>query len=736
MRLPAVWFIAAIVLMLPVTAHAADEPAKIEPKVREVLTAYGDQFQGMKGVRVTVDSATNIEQQGVKNGFQNTFAVLIEKPNRMAIRATAGRQGVTTVSDGRRMLTEFGGLKRYSIGAAPQNLDDALGSGSQRMINAQHGLLFVTTPFTSPKPGEEMLRDLTAGRYLGEVELNGVKCHRLRLEVGAMSWDAWFEVGGRPQLRQTSLDLAALIAKQQGGELPAGLKITSLITYKNWEYDAKVTGNEFELEPTIGWKRVDSLFESEEDAELHPLVGAAAPPLMLELLAGGHLELKKQQGKVVILDFWATWCGPCVRALPTIAGVAKKFEPQGVAFYAVNLQEDSATVTDFLKEHELKINVALDRTGAAAKAYGASAIPQTVIVGKDGRVQVVHIGAAPNLEELLTKELTDLVADKDLAAKATQAEATKVVGLKSVWSLPGKFDALAGDGRGMIVATAGRVAQQIGAAGKSADAFALAAPGKFLRLFRSQENQIADLLTFDTWQRSLAAQQTNGDLLWVHDAADGLDDVAVVDFDGNGRDEVVVGFNGSGGVLALDVAGKELWRFKEIGNVWHVAAGDVTGDLRPEVVTSSAEGDVYVLDHAGKLLQKIDAPCEALHVGVFRAGKQIGAGEKGTILAAGAGEDSDVLVALAADAQTLWKLPLNDKNDSIEAVAVSTTRPLAAVTTIRGAVHVVDLSEGKYVAQLSLKKPAPVTWLDRADGAPLLVVSTGRQLEAFEVDAK
>ncbi len=715
----------------------AAEPTKIEPQAAEVLKTFAAQFKSLKTLRVSVDSATTIEQQGVKNGFHNKFQVAIERPNRLAVRAIEGKQAITTVSDGRRWFSEFAALKRYTSLAAPAGTDECMGAGNQRMINLQHGLLFVTTLFASDDPATEYLRDVGAARYLGEVELAGEKCHRVRLEVQPMNWDVWITTGDRPQLRQASPDLASILAAQQGGELPEGLKITAIISYKNWEFDAKLDAKEFAIEPTAGLQRVESLFgEGESDEEVHPLVGNPAPSLKLDVLAGGHVDLKDLKDKVVILDFWATWCGPCVRALPTITKVAKQFEPQGVAFYAVNIKEEPGDITAFLKEHELKISVALDKTGGVAGAYGVEGIPQTVIVGKDGRVQVVHVGASPDLEAKLTQEVAALVAGKDLAAEALKSQSVEAVGLKSVWQAPGKFNALAGDGRGKVVATADRVAVELDAKGTSGEAFALAAPAGQLRLFRAQPQKPADLLLFDVWQRTLAAQQASGDLLWVHDAPDGLDDVAAVDFNGDGRDEVVIGFNGTAGVLALDAAGKELWRNKTIGNVWHVTSGDLQGDLAPEVVTSSAEGDVYVLDREGKLIKKLDAHCEAMHVAVFSGSKQAGPGAKGTILAAGPSEDGELIVALAMDATAIWKLPLEDKNDVIEGVTVSASRPWAAITTARGRVHVVELTEGKYVGRLSLAKQVPVAWLDRAEGAPLLVVSTGRQLEAFSIDGK
>ena len=112
----------------------------------------------------------------------------------------------------------------------------------------------------------------------------------------------------------------------------------------------------------------------------------------------------------MILDFWATWCGPCVRALPIVSEVAAAYKDKGVVFYAVNEQEESDAVKKFLAAKKLDIAVAMDAEGEAAKLYKVNGIPQTVIIGKDGKVAVVHVGFSPSMKQMLTKELDALLA--------------------------------------------------------------------------------------------------------------------------------------------------------------------------------------------------------------------------------------------------------------------------------------------------------------------------------------
>ncbi len=133
--------------------------------------------------------------------------------------------------------------------------------------------------------------------------------------------------------------------------------------------------------------------------------------------AGEPIDLGALMGKkVVILDFWATWCGPCVAAMPKINQVAQEYADKGVAFYAVNQGEDAETILAFLKEQELDVPVAMDPDSVAGRKYAVEGLPTSVIIGNDGRVQVVHVGFSPTLDSKLREELDALLDGKDLAA--------------------------------------------------------------------------------------------------------------------------------------------------------------------------------------------------------------------------------------------------------------------------------------------------------------------------------
>ncbi len=128
------------------------------------------------------------------------------------------------------------------------------------------------------------------------------------------------------------------------------------------------------------------------------LEGAPAPELSLPDLAGKVVSLQGLAGKVVLVDFWASWCGPCIHSMPHVKSLAEELGGEGLVVLAVNLQENDATIQGFVTEHGLEgeaIRVLRDRDGSTARRWGVTGIPFTAVIGRDGVVQKVVVGLSP-----------------------------------------------------------------------------------------------------------------------------------------------------------------------------------------------------------------------------------------------------------------------------------------------------------------------------------------------------
>jgi len=112
----------------------------------------------------------------------------------------------------------------------------------------------------------------------------------------------------------------------------------------------------------------------------------------LESLDGDMIKLSSHKGKVVFLNFWATWCPPCKEEMPSMQKLYDHFKDQGLEMIAVDLQEDKTAVRKFFDEYNLTFTAALDKNGRVGSQYGARNIPTMYIIDRDGFVIAGVIG--------------------------------------------------------------------------------------------------------------------------------------------------------------------------------------------------------------------------------------------------------------------------------------------------------------------------------------------------------
>lgn len=133
--------------------------------------------------------------------------------------------------------------------------------------------------------------------------------------------------------------------------------------------------------------------QDEPDTYQELLEGDMAPDFTADLADGSTFTLSEQSGKVVLLNFWATWCGPCVGEMPAFEKLWKEYGDE-VAVLAVNCLEDEETVRQFVAENGYTFPIAFDVEGVVNMKYPTDGIPYTVVIGKDGTVQDIYVGAA------------------------------------------------------------------------------------------------------------------------------------------------------------------------------------------------------------------------------------------------------------------------------------------------------------------------------------------------------
>ncbi len=124
-----------------------------------------------------------------------------------------------------------------------------------------------------------------------------------------------------------------------------------------------------------------------------PLVGSPAPNFELKGLDGNKWRLGDQKGKIVVLDFWASWCGPCMHGMPLVEGIVKELKQEDCIWVGVNIEESDVRARTAIERLGIQGQIVLDELGGVAKEYQARAIPLTVIIDRDGIVRHAFVGA-------------------------------------------------------------------------------------------------------------------------------------------------------------------------------------------------------------------------------------------------------------------------------------------------------------------------------------------------------
>jgi peroxiredoxin len=138
---------------------------------------------------------------------------------------------------------------------------------------------------------------------------------------------------------------------------------------------------------------------------------APAPDFTLRSADGKNLRLNEQRGQVVLVNFWASWCGPCRQEMPHLNRLYDKYRASGFTLLAVNIDDDPRQATGTATRWGLKFPVLLDADKAVSKLYDLGSMPATVLIDRDGRVRYLHRGYREGMEEGYERQIRELVKE-------------------------------------------------------------------------------------------------------------------------------------------------------------------------------------------------------------------------------------------------------------------------------------------------------------------------------------
>ncbi len=384
---------------------------KLDPQVETLLRKVDAYLRDLKSFEVEVHLHVQVRRGEIQQEFQETGEFAVARPNRIAFVTKKGLFSPTVVCDGTYTATFSPSHHQYVTRPAPKDLDELFTFGVEAGSSLRSALP-ISQALLAQSPYSTFVEGVKKGTYLGQETVGDKLCHHFKLIQTAIDWDFWVTAGDKPLIYKIQPDLTRMLAQSHRAMPDAEQEeITQSWELVHWQENVDIPISRFRFRVPDGAKPVDKF--TPVGAADHPLVGKPAPDFKLDLLDGGEVDYLKLKGKkVIILDFWATWCGPCRSAMPIIDDVARYFANRGVALYTVNASEPPEKIRQFMKEMGIQATVALDKDHSVFRDYGVEGIPHTVIIGKDGIIRRVHVGLAKDLREKLIKDLTEIVGLK------------------------------------------------------------------------------------------------------------------------------------------------------------------------------------------------------------------------------------------------------------------------------------------------------------------------------------
>ena len=369
----------------PSMAEESNKPAEISPEAQALLDQISAAYGDVDALELTGSISTNIDVDGMQENSTTKFDSSFQAPNRFRHSA---EDSLIVGSTGEKVFVYNPATKEYLMSEAPA---DSGVTGLPPMIpeilqSQNPSLLFA------------VLGDPTSdfSRLFGKIEkaedttIDGLTHPTLKL--AATEGEGDFTLVFNPKthlLKQFRVDMKPILVARGASEVKAA---EIVIDYSAVKSEVTFGDDSFAWVPPEGARDVREARQSGQGDGSPGLVGQPAPDFQLNSVEGRTVSLADLNGKIVVLDFWASWCPPCIKSLPHMGDLYLQKRDEGVEIFAVNMAESVDTVEAFLKSKELNIPVLLDKDGSVANQYNVASIPQTVVIGKDGIVKNVFKG--------------------------------------------------------------------------------------------------------------------------------------------------------------------------------------------------------------------------------------------------------------------------------------------------------------------------------------------------------
>jgi peroxiredoxin/outer membrane lipoprotein-sorting protein len=366
----------ALFLLLPSQAAA-----QIDDAAGKLLQAVGARYTDLESFHFEAVEVTRTRSGTFEKSTRTRVVTALDRRGRSRVEFDDGTSGGITVFDGETTWVYFPHLKKYGkFSGTTQGADD---------LGKARGMDFAA------------VAQRYTGRYRGAgIGLMAAKAVRTEaIEAGGRSFDCqvieaqyetpqgvkdgkvlrtyWVDPESRLILREQSS------ASMKPPNLDTPVEVRQVIEFRQAQVATDLPDALFIFQPPAGTEQIDSAALERPASE--DLVGKPAPDFTLRDLAGDSIGLKQLRGQVVVLDFWATWCGPCRIDMPRIQALHDDLKSEGLRVFGVN-GEDALIARAYLDRNGYTFPTLSDPGMSISRLYQVSAIPTAVVIDKEGKV--------------------------------------------------------------------------------------------------------------------------------------------------------------------------------------------------------------------------------------------------------------------------------------------------------------------------------------------------------------
>lgn len=381
----------------PANDDADQEPQfELTEDVRQALLPLFRRIAESNVTRVTVEMLNDSLVNGsVVDSSRGLFQIASRKPNDFTIYLKETDRRTRLYSDGNQMIVALAPDSYVKL-PEPMELQDVVTS-----------VPVIMGPYPEPILALSMAGVDPAISWVGGMEVIEVAdranfadgrpaIHLVGRQADGVAWDLWISNDDSPEPLRMLFDLTPMLIQSQKMPIPAGYSQQIRYDFKSFRTSGDLQDSLFRytIKPSATqYDSVDQYYNEQQlSGEKHPLVGETAPNFRAADLNGKVIDSRQLKGRILVIDFWASWCKPCLEAMPMIEAVTKQMRDKNVVMLSINTGEQKQAVQKFYRDEKITIPTLLDPEGKIADGFKADRIPQTTIVDSNGIVTDVLTG--------------------------------------------------------------------------------------------------------------------------------------------------------------------------------------------------------------------------------------------------------------------------------------------------------------------------------------------------------